>query len=193
VSAGRPRKPSADDDILHAALEVLDQRGYAGLTLEEVARRARVGKSALYRRFTNRADLATAAIASRQRPLPELTGDVRDDLLAYLRAVEADLGDAGLGVVASLLGHDDEVLALHRQRVIAGRAAHSRALLRAAQSRGAIRSDANLDAAMEMLIGSLFARALAGDRSREPWPERSVDTLLRGLQDPTQRSKKRRR
>jgi hypothetical protein len=37
---------------------------------------------------------------------------------------------------------------------------------------------------MELLIGSLFARALTGDRSQHPWPERAVDTLLHGLRPP---------
>jgi len=37
---------------------------------------------------------------------------------------------------------------------------------------------------MELLIGSLFTRALTGDRSARPWPERAVDTLLGGLRIP---------
>jgi AcrR family transcriptional regulator len=182
--AGRPRAPGADIAIMQATLELLRVRGYAGLTVDDVAARAGVGKSSLYRRFRDRADLATAAIASAQHELPEPTGDLRADLIAYLRAVQADLGQAGLGVIASLLGHDPDTLALHRARVIEPRARHSRQLLRDAQQRGQIRPDADLDAAMELLIGSLFTRALAGDRSPHPWPERAVDSLLVGLRNP---------
>jgi AcrR family transcriptional regulator len=182
--AGRPRAPGADTAIMAAALALLGERGYAGLTLDDVAARAGVGKSSLYRRFRDRADLATAAIASAQRPLPEPTGDLRADLIAYLHAVDADLGRVGLGVIASLLGHDPDTVALHRARVIEPRARHSRQLLRDARQRGQIRPDADLDAAMELLIGSLFTRALTGDRSPRPWPERAVDTLLAGLQTP---------
>jgi len=179
--AGRPRAPGADAAIMAAALALLGERGYAGLTLDDVAARAGIGKSSLYRRFRDRADLATAAIASAQHALPEPTGQVRADLIAYLRAVDADLGRVGLGVIASLLGHDPDTLALHRARVIEPRARYSRQLLRDAQRRGQIRPGADLDAAMELLIGSLFARALAGDRSPRPWPDRAVDTLLAGL------------
>jgi AcrR family transcriptional regulator len=179
--AGRPRNPTADEAIMTAALALLRERGYAGLTLDDVAHRAGIGKSSLYRRFRDRADLATAAIASAQRELPPPTGDLRPDLIAYLRAVEHDLGQVGLGVIASLLGHDPQTLAMHRARVIEPRARHSRQLLRDAQLRGEIRPDADLDAAMELLIGSLFTRALAGDRSPHPWPERAVDTVLTGL------------
>jgi hypothetical protein len=105
---------------------------------------------------------------------------LRSDLIAYLRAVERELGDLGLGVLGSLLGHDRETLAPHRELVIAPRARHSRKLLADAQTRGEIRTDADLNA-MEMLIGSLFARAPAGDQGGNPWPERAVDTLLAGL------------
>ena len=179
--AGRPRNAAADAAIRQAALALLRERGYAGLNLDDVARRAGVGKSSLYRRFRDRADLATAAIADLQRELPPPTGDVRADLIAYLRAVDADLGQVGIGVIASLLGHDPETLALYRARVIEPRARHSRQLLRDAQQRGEVRPGADLDAAMELLIGSLFTRALTGDRSPRPWPERAVDTILAGL------------
>ena len=156
--AGRPRKPGSDAAIMAAALELLRERGYAGLTLDDVADRAGVGKSSLYRRFRDRADL-----------------------IAYLRAVETDLGHVGLGVIASLLGHDPHTLAMHRARVIEPRARHSRQLLADALQRGEIRPGTDLDAAMELLIGSLFTRALTGDRSPCPWPERAVDTILAGL------------
>jgi len=115
-----------------------------------------------------------------QRELPAPTGDLRADLIAYLCAVDRDLGRVGLGVVASLLGHDPHTIDLHRTKVIGPRAQHSRQLLRDAQQRGEIRPDADFDAAMELLIGSLFTRALTGDRSI-PWPERAVDTVLAGL------------
>jgi hypothetical protein len=37
---------------------------------------------------------------------------------------------------------------------------------------------------MELLIGSLFTRALTGDRSPNPWPEPAVGTVLTGLRSP---------
>jgi AcrR family transcriptional regulator len=42
--AGRPRKTKSDEAILSAALALLRERGYAGLTLDQAARRACVGK-----------------------------------------------------------------------------------------------------------------------------------------------------
>jgi AcrR family transcriptional regulator len=166
--AGRPRNRHSDTALLAAATAVLNERGYAGLTLDEVARRAGVGKSSLYARFRDRADLAAAAVASLQPELPAPTGQIRADLIEYLRAVDRDLGQLGLGVLGSLLGQDPETLAVHRERVIGPRACHSRQLLRDAQARGEIRTDADLDATMELLIGSILARVLAGGTEPQP-------------------------
>lgn len=99
--AARPRNARSDAAILNAAVSLLRERGYAGLTLDEVARRADVGKSSLYSRFPDRAALAAAAVASMQRDLPPPTGEVRADLIAYLRAIQRDLGALGLGVVST--------------------------------------------------------------------------------------------
>ena len=141
LMTGRPRTPGADTAIMGAALALLRERCYAGLTLDDVAARAGVGKSSLYRRFRDRADLATTAVGSAQHDLPEPTGDRRParrpDRLATRRRRRpwsrrprrhrlpdrprpADPGPAP-------------------DPVIEPRARHSRQLLRDAQQRGQIR------------------------------------------------------
>src|SRR5436189_212407 len=45
---GRPRSPGAEEKILHAALEEYTEHGWAGFTMDGVARRAGFGKSTLY-------------------------------------------------------------------------------------------------------------------------------------------------
>jgi AcrR family transcriptional regulator len=48
---GRPRSAQAEEAILRAALEILDQDGYAAFSIEAVAVRARVGRPSIYRRW----------------------------------------------------------------------------------------------------------------------------------------------
>jgi AcrR family transcriptional regulator len=183
---GRPRSERADAAILNTALTHLRSRGFAELSMEQVAADAGVGKATLYRRYRNKADLASAALASitvgvfAQAPLPDGT---RDALIDHLRRFEQGIGRIGMGVTASLLDEsvDPELLELHRERVVRRGRERATAILTRAQERGEVRPDANLEATMEMLIGSLFARRLAGTRS-SAWPEAVVDTLLRGLQ-----------
>ncbi|MEA2457443.1 MAG: hypothetical protein QOC95_415 [Thermoleophilaceae bacterium] len=156
--------------------------------MEGVAAESGVGKATVYRRYRNKADLASAALASitadqfEGSPIPE---DTREALINHLRRFERGTGAVGLDVIASLLSErsDPELLELHRERVVSRGRARAQGILRRAQERGELRADLNLDAAMEMLIGSLFARRLAGDDAT-PWPEVVVDTLLTGLAVP---------
>ncbi|HET9874222.1 MAG TPA: TetR/AcrR family transcriptional regulator [Mycobacterium sp.] len=98
-------------DAIHAAtLAELAETGYAALSVERVAARARTGKAAIYRRWPARADLVAAAIrhAGERDPdhLPD-TGDVRADLFAVLRAAADRLagpyGEAARGLITETL------------------------------------------------------------------------------------------
>src|ERR1017187_7822073 len=85
---GRPRSEEADRAILRAATELLAERGLHGLSIEEVASRAGVAKTTIYRRWHSRGTLALDAFLAEFKalqPLPD-TGILRDDLLAALRA-----------------------------------------------------------------------------------------------------------
>jgi AcrR family transcriptional regulator len=55
---GRPRSAELNEAILQSALEVMLERGYHGTTLSEIARRARVGTPAIYRRWPTKAAMA---------------------------------------------------------------------------------------------------------------------------------------
>lgn len=59
---GRPRDPRLESRALRAALEVFSEKGWTGLTLDEVATRAKVGKSSLYLRWPDRQALLAAAL-----------------------------------------------------------------------------------------------------------------------------------
>lgn len=60
---GRPRRASADAAILEATRAALVELGWGGLTMSDVAARAGVAKTTLYRRWTNRNDLVVDAVA----------------------------------------------------------------------------------------------------------------------------------
>lgn len=180
---GRPRSARADESILDVALEHLRERGYRELSMEHVAAAAGVGKATVYRRYRNKADLASAALARVSasyfsQPLPDGT---REALVEHLRQFESGIARVGIGALGSLLDErDTEVIELHRERTIRRGHERSRAILRRARERGEIRADADLDTPLEMLFGSLFARRIAGTEAAD-WPEAAVDVVLRGL------------
>ena len=70
-----PRLPPAErrEQLLDAALEVLDEHGYAGATMEAIARAAGVTKPVVYDVFGKRTDLLMALLAREEaRALAEI-------------------------------------------------------------------------------------------------------------------------
>ena len=62
VRSGRPRSQAADDAILRAALDLLREHGYGGLTMASIIERAGVSSATLYRRWATKQDLVLAAL-----------------------------------------------------------------------------------------------------------------------------------
>lgn len=84
--AGRRRGERLETAILTAAREELAAVGYAHLTMEAVAVRARTSKPVLYRRWPSRA-LLVLAVMRQGVPAPDElpdTGNLRSDLIALL-------------------------------------------------------------------------------------------------------------
>ena len=84
---GRPRDADADEAILSAAVDALGEGGITGLSMDEIARRAGVGKATIYRRWASKEALILDALRH-QAPAPDARhGSLRGDLLAYTTAV----------------------------------------------------------------------------------------------------------
>lgn len=126
------KQPRRRGEALHAAifqatLDELAEVGYAKLTMERVAERARTGKASLYRRWPTRLELVMAAVYS---VLPDPsdvadTGSLRGDLLALLRHTAAALdgapGEAMRGLLSEALGDRGRGAALRENSQGAGR------------------------------------------------------------------------
>ena len=86
--ARRRRGDELEGALLDAAWAELQASGYAGLTFDGVAARARTSKPVLYRRWPTKADLVVAAMKQaglfERRELPD-TGSLREDVLVSLR------------------------------------------------------------------------------------------------------------
>lgn len=97
---GRPRDPRTDRAILAAALALFTEHGHAGTSIEQVARRAGVGKPTVYRRWGSKDELIAAAVESARGEIPSpAAGDL--DGMSY--AEVARLLDDALPVAARTL------------------------------------------------------------------------------------------
>ena len=107
--------------------------GYAGVSMESVASEAGVARATIYRRYRDKADLITAAIAGNNSThlAPGPSNDPRGDLISYLTEFDERFAESCLEVVGTLIGarEDPAALALHRQRVVEPRMGYLRSLL----------------------------------------------------------------
>jgi AcrR family transcriptional regulator len=184
---GRPRDKRASRAITEAAIRQLDDVGYAAISMESVASEAGVARATIYRRYRDKADLITSAIAEHAAEVPTRpSDDPRADLCRFLVDFDRRFGASGMGVLGALMTNRDDrqALELHRERVIAPRLAYGRRLLEQAQANGELRPDADLDLAFQMLSGSVFHRRVAGVDSDPGWAERAVDAVWLGMGPP---------
>ncbi len=185
---GRPRDERATSAIVEAAIRQLNEYGYGQVTMESIAVEAGVARATVYRRYRDKADLVTAAIAgnSTTHLADAPSEDPRGDVVRYLDEFDRRFAERCLEVVGTLIGarEDPGALALHRQRVVEPRMGYIRALLEQARSAGDLRDDADLDLALEMLAGSVFARRVSGAVTVPDWAKRAVDAIWIGMGPP---------
>lgn len=184
---GRPRDERASRAITRAALRLLAREGYGAVSMERVAAEARVARATVYRRYADKADLVTAAIAGDIGQLPTRpSDDPRGDLVRFLADFDARFAEHSLAVIGSMLGAPEEphALALHRERVVAPRVAYVRGLLVRAQELGELDPAADVDLTLQMLVGAVLARRVAGIPSDGAWAEQAVATVWRGMAPP---------
>jgi len=185
---GRPRDPAIEDAILEAAAARLADDGYARMSMEAVARDAGVTKPTLYRRYPTKIELAVAALARVAAAEPAVdTGSARADLVAMLgsfrRSLTGTRSLALLGTVLSEETHTPELAARWREALLRPRRAGLRAALERGVARGEVRADADLEAVVNLLVGSFYARHLTGEGIPRDWPRRVVDTVWAGVED----------
>src|SRR6185369_2792274 len=92
-------------DVLAATLAELAGAGYAGLRVEDVAARAKVNKTTVYRRWPTKEDLVRAALLSMTAEVSEApnTGSLRGDLLAIARVMVELTASAEMQGIARIM------------------------------------------------------------------------------------------
>ncbi len=184
---GRPRSTQAHQAILAATEDLLRERGYPGMSIDEVARRAGVSKRTIYRWWPSKGALVTEAFAGAadQRHQDVDTGRVRDDITAYLAGLFADVARPGkTAALRSMMAEaqSDEGFAAEFVSFISGRRDVLRGMLCRGVERGEIPASADLDVAIDFLFGLYWYRMLIGHLPLDKaLAETMADTLLQGL------------
>ena len=168
---GRPRDPERERRVLQAAIEEYSERGWAGLTMDGVAKRAGVGKSTIYLRWTNKEDLLAAAVLGlAEEVVPLDTGSLRGDFERLAGLLHAQYHtDIGWGIVritidAAGSGQGVDQLA----KVNEAHRAAALAIFDRAIERGELRPDVPAQLTINAFYGTLVIY-----RMMRPWDEMS--------------------
>src|SRR5215467_1029244 len=187
---GRPRDSAVDSRVLDAAWDLLHAKGFARLTVDEVAERARTAKTTVYRRWPTKDHLAVALAARSLGEVPIAdTGDLRADLTGFAIALAGSLnrlrlagnpaGGQAAGLAAAAARHPDI-----GELVRAGFAArHALALARLQRARDTegLRGDIDAEVLIDQVAGPVWYRVLVtGAPVGHSYAERLVTAALDG-------------
>jgi AcrR family transcriptional regulator len=184
---GRPRNARFEVAIMDAAIELLSEHGYNGLTVEAVASRAGVAKTTVYRRWPSKDELLVDALNAVKGPVSEPPGQsVRADLYWILERMRQNWMSGNHGAIMRRLSADGserpDLYRTFRDRVVRPRQAVTRAVLERGIAEGSIRADVELDMVLDMLSSPIIAAVMTHrDRLTRREVEFVVDTVLAGI------------
>ena len=170
--------------IRQAVVQELAAAGYGRLSIEAVARRAGVGKTAVYRRWSSKLDMVlemVTDVAGQSLPMPD-TGSLRGDLEFVLRiAARALRHPMASQIIPDLLAeaarnpqiaHTLQDALLANQREIGVR------LIGRAVERGELPPGTDPEAAVDLIVGPLYWRLAV---ARAPLPDAYLSRLAASI------------
>lgn len=183
---GRPRSEEADRSIIDATFTLIRDVGYDALTIEAVASEAGVGKTTIYRRYADKADLVSASLAaSLPMPVSPQSGDPKSDLASLVSLFQHGVVEGlGMTFIGTMVAHEDsepELMAMFRERVTGPRRAVMRGVLQDAVASGALRDDLDLEQVVDVLVGAVVMRRIAAGSIPDDFSERLVDLIWRAV------------
>ncbi|MFI1353539.1 TetR/AcrR family transcriptional regulator [Streptomyces sp. NPDC020898] len=196
---GRPRSVAADAAILAATRAALVELGWSGLTLGDVATRAGVAKTTLYRRWAGKNELVVDAVAELfdELELPDsgsLAADIEGVVFQFATILARPEAKSGLMAVLAESQCDDalrerirdSIVNRQKRLVLEGRAR--------AQARGELPPETdpetaarNADLIFDVVAGSVVHRTLvSAEQADAAWVQRFTALLIGGLNATTQ-------
>lgn len=184
---GRVRSLRAHGDALRATMQILEEDGYAAVTIEGVAARSGVAKSTIYRWWSSKAELVMEAygqVVADRMPTPD-SGSLTDDLTTFVtalyRVVEYPTRVRALrGLMAET--QLDPAFAEPFRGWVNGRREALSAIFTRATDRGDLPAELDVDHAVDLVFGPFWYRLLVEHLPVDPAEAPAhVHQLLHGL------------
>ena len=191
LPAARKGRPPSEMAASHAAImdavyTLLQEKSVRDLTMEEVAKRAKVGKPTLYKWWPTKATLVLAMLCERMAPNLEKPSDqiAEDSLRFRVRSlIDAFKGPFGK-IVAGLISESQSepgILQQFLERWVSPRRTATIADLQRGKNTGELRSEAEPEVLNDAIFGALYYRLLlhSGPLTRR-FGEDLVEQVIRG-------------
>ena len=184
---GRPRSEHAHRAVLTATLELLRDEGWAGLTIDAIAKRAGVARTTIYRWWPSSSVIAVDVLVELSATVapPPGGGDPLRAIRLEMRrfaAVAIELPGSILSAVLGEAQHDPAVRVALLERLIYPRREATMRVIRDAQARGLLREDVAPNVIADLFYGPIFYRMLMGhEPSTERFATQTFERVLAGL------------
>jgi AcrR family transcriptional regulator len=171
------RGPKVRAAVLAATLSELTETGYAAMTIENVAHRAGVHKTTVYRRWPSRERLVADAVtelAGTRVPFPDsddISADLRTLARSLVRFLASPLGQAVTAVMLSDAGRIPEVADAQRRR-FEERYRQAEPVIARAVARGELPPGTDPAEVVRNVLAPIYLRVLV---SGEPITESAAD------------------
>lgn len=164
-SIGAARNPESHEAILEAAEAILAEQGYAGFSIEAVARRAKAGKPTIYRWWPSKAHLLLDVYTRlKENMLEPDTGTLEGDFRVFLTNLLAFWAGAPGDVFRSLIAEaqTDARAGEALREYCVDRIRHTAKLIERAKARGEVRPDVDSLAGSDLLSSYAWKLLLTG-------------------------------
>ena len=189
-----PKQPRGDgfvSKVMEATMSMLAVTGLERLSIPDIAAKAGVNKTSIYRRWPTKEALVREALSTAMSHTAEVkpVGELRADLIALARSVStfltSPMGKSVMRLVLAGETHDD-LRALAGSLYQSQAASQPLAVMEAATRKGALRAGLDPGTVLFTLAGGLMHRALV-ERAEvtEAYLEQLVDLLLLGALRPS--------
>lgn len=181
---GRRRSSRSHEAVLAATMTVLDEVGYAVLTMEAVATRAAVSRATIHRWWPSKASLVVEALdRAIPKPQPVATGDTGADVRTVVQAtldhyIRTPFGPNLAAIASDAAG--DPAATQRLAGLFGPRRAADASVLLAAAGRGDLPHDLDVNLLLDIVLGTLIFRALIGVAPDERVVDQLTDLIVGG-------------
>ena len=193
---GRQRSVESEKAILTATLQLLKEKRLRDITIEEIARRAGVGKMTIYKWWPSKAYVALDAFketTNRMILVPD-TGDAERDLAELLRSSMSFYSSATGRIFGEFLAEsqsDPKFAVLFRERFLKPRRDATRKVLDRAMKRGEIDDTLDRELVLDLMFGPMVLRLMiAHGPLNKAAADAMISTLLRGIRGTTPKARR---